>query len=151
MHHPGMPNEVVHSKGKYAIRADGQVVRNNPTINGMTDVKFTDSIPEWAQSDAEKAKVREGREAAASIAAAERAKARDASVAAEVQRGIEAYIAAQAAAVPTKEESEGHTAFMIGTADERSLRKWVKMTYGVDLPRNKTLDELRIEAENLSL
>jgi hypothetical protein len=148
--HPGKPpEEVVHLKGKYAIRKDGYVCANNKHINGSTDFHFTDEIPESLRKTALEAVKRQERDVVATAAVAKKSDEFDRAVQAAVEKKLRDMGVNLLASKPSEAEAKEQTMFVIGNAEAPELIKWVFDTYGEKLDGRRSIDVLRVQAERI--
>ena len=147
MRHPNEPKpEPVFMKGKYAIRKDGAVLTNTPTINSRTDFEFTDELPDWHIESIKKARFREE---AAKVAQEEYKARTEERIAIREQKTRETFDAAiktatEQASDPDKQLNAAK--FVIANAKTAAeLADFMQEKYDVKLDRRKSLSTLQHE------
>lgn len=151
MQHPNAPApEPVFMKGRYAIRKDGAVFTNTPTLNSRKDFEFSDELPDWHIDSIKQARIREE---AQKVAHEEYLARTEERIALREQKTKELFKKAQEKVVSqaSDPESQANAAkFVIANAKTvAELAEFVQTTYDVKLDRRKSLNTLQHEAAAL--
>mgnify|MGYP000476381051 CR=1 FL=1 len=147
--HPDAPEpEAVHLRGVWAIRSDGAVLRNNAVLNKLPGFTYSDRLPAHLSKSAQQAADRAVLVAAGAETNAARALSQAQLIEAEVQRRVDAALAARDQK-PTADQQLEVDKFVVDTADRSALFRFAKVRFNVELDNRKSDANLRFQVGSL--